>query len=100
MRLFGWFRKEPIKERITVVDTPAVYHIDVYKEEGVYPDELYEKSTWYGSFEHHYTHKISKNFLEYINLDGVEVYYKIGDVLKFEVVKVTDAVTKELVESD
>ncbi len=87
MRLFGWFRKEKPKERIKITKTieKAIYHIDVYTNEGVFSEEVYEGGYWQGGY-------YSNGFLTIVTIDNRKIIYNERTVSKFEVVKIKDAV--------
>ena len=86
MRLFGWFRKEPIKHRKTIIVEPELRQIDVYTKEGVF-SEKYEV-TWRRGYW------FENGFLYIRNIDDELVCYKHEEVLRYIVVKLKDAVTK------
>ncbi len=90
MRLLGWFRKEPTKQRETIIVKRAVWQVDVYTKDGVFPEKFYNgfySNCW-----------VSEGCLIIKNIDNETVVYNMNIIERYIAVEIEPEVTKELVE--
>lgn len=90
MRLFGWFRKEPTKRKETVVAKAAVWQVDVYTKDGVFPEKFYEglySNCW-----------VNDGRLIIRNIDNETVVYNMNIIERYICVEIEPKTTRELIE--
>lgn len=89
MRLFGWFRKPKLKEKI-IAAKQAVWQVDVYTKDGVYPEKFYDN--------HYYSNcLINDGCLIIQNIDNETVVYNMDIVERYIAVEIEPGITEELI---